>query len=303
MKQGIEHTCTLKGSVSCGATKLNEYFMKKTSIHFEKCNAQKSENHNERRHEYDYIFKELSKNNESKYFDNRSLLQIENNCKELYKSKVGQSMQKKTAPLREAVVVIDEHTTMQDLENLVSRIESHLKWKPLQIHIHRDEGYVKSGDNKGGHEVAKLNLHAHLVFNCQDQENGRMHKFTKDDLREMQTYTAEILGMQRGKASNRKHIRSMEYRMKMIEENSKKLNQDLDELKKDIEYNQYIHQGDKEEFEHLSKEIQRLEDLETERVNEIKEIEEKAKKLLKMRKEEAEEFLEKIQKTRKKKWF
>ena len=277
--------------------------MKKTSIHFEKCNAQKSENHNERRHEYDYIFKELSKNNESKYFDTRNLLEIEKKCKGLYKSKVGQTMQKKTAPLREAVVVIDEHTTMQNLENLALKIEKSIGWKPLQIHIHKDEGYVKSGNNKGGHEVAKLNLHAHLVFNCQDQESGKMHRITKNDLREMQTYTAEILGMQRGEASNRKHIRSMEYRMKMIQENSNKLNQDLDELKKDIDYNRYIHQGEKEEFEDLAKGIQRLEDLETERVNEIKEIEEKAKKLLKMRKEEVEAYLDKIQKTRKNKWF
>lgn len=277
--------------------------MKKTSIHFEKCNAQKSENHNERRHEYDYIFKELSKNNESKYFDTRNLLEIEKKCKDLYKSKIGQTMQKKTAPLREAVVVIDEHTTMQNLEDLALKIEESIGWKPLQIHIHKDEGYVKSGNNKGGHEVAKLNLHAHLVFNCQDQESGKMHRITKNDLREMQTYTAEILGMQRGEASNRKHIRSMEYRMKMIQKNSNKLNQDLDELKKDIDYNRYIHQGEKEEFEDLAKGIQRLEDLESERIAEIKEIAEKSKKLLEMNKEEAEEYLEKIQKARKKKWF
>lgn len=277
--------------------------MKKTSIHFEKCNAQKSENHNERRHEYDYIFKELSKNNESKYFDTRNLLEIEKKCKDLYKSKIGQTMQKKTAPLREAVVVIDEHTTMQNLEDLALKIEESIGWKPLQIHIHKDEGYVKSGNNKGGHEVAKLNLHAHLVFNCQNQENGKMHRITKNDLREMQTYTAEILGMQRGEASNRKHIRSMEYRMKMIQENSNKLNQDLDELKKDIDYNRYIHQGEKEEFEDLAKGIQRLEDLESERIAEIKEIAKKSKKLLEMNKEEAEEYLEKIQKARKKKWF
>lgn len=277
--------------------------MKKTSIHFEKCNAQKSENHNERRHEYDYIFKELSKNNESKYFDTRNLLEIEKKCKDLYKSKIGQTMQKKTAPLREAVVVIDEHTTMQNLEDLALKIEESIGWKPLQIHIHKDEGYVKSGNNKGGHEVAKLNLHAHLVFNCQDQESGKMHRITKNDLREMQTYTAEILGMQRGEASNRKHIRSMEYRIKMIQENNNKLKQDLDELKKDIDYNRYIHQGEKEEFEDLAKGIQRLEDLESERIAEIKEIAEKSKKLLEMNKEEAEEYLEKIQKVRKKKWF
>lgn len=100
----------------------------------------------------------------------------------------------------------------------------------LQIHIHRDEGYVKSGDNKGGEEVAKLNLHAHLVFDCQDKESGKMHKITKQQLRELQTITALTLNMERGKSSNRKHLKSLDFKIKQKKKHLSNLNSQIDEL-------------------------------------------------------------------------
>lgn len=203
--------------------------MKKTSIHFETCNVAKSEIHNKREQELDYIFPELSKNNESLILC-ENLAEHKAKIERLYKSKIGQKMQAKTVPIREAVVVIDESTTMEDLKILANEIQLLLGWQMLQIHIHRDEGYIKSGDNKGGEEVAKLNLHAHLVFDCQNKESGKMYKITKQQLRELQTITALTLNMERGKSSNRKHLKSLDFKIKQKEKHLSRLNHKLNEL-------------------------------------------------------------------------
>lgn len=203
--------------------------MKKTSIHFEPCNVLKSEKHNKREQELDYIFPELSHKNES-FILCDNLAERKKNIAKKYTEKVGRKMPSTTVPIREAVVVIDESTTMEDLKILANEIQLLLGWQMLQIHIHRDEGYVKSGDNKGGEEVAKLNLHAHLVFDCQNKESGKMHKITKQQLREMQTITALTLNMERGNSSNRKHLKSLDWKIKQKEKHLSNLNNQLDEL-------------------------------------------------------------------------
>lgn len=216
--------------------------MSKTSIHFEPCNVVKSERHNSRTQKLDYIFPELSKNNESLCFVT-NLKQREKDCQDLYQEKVGQKMQAKTVPIREGVVVINEKTTMADLVLLSSEIRNILGWTPLQIHIHRDEGYVKSRDNKGGPEVAKLNLHAHLVFDCQDKNTGKMCRNNKYQMSQVQDLCARFLGMERGQKSTRQHLKSLEYKIAIKEENFKNLErqyQDLsaenESLKKKINY-------------------------------------------------------------------
>ncbi|GJQ04872.1 hypothetical protein [Capnocytophaga canimorsus] len=196
--------------------------MAKASIHFEACNVIKSELHNLREQILDYIFPELSKNNESLCYV-KNLAQREQECKKLYEEKVGQKMQAKTVPIREGVVVIDEKTTMADLELLANEIRYLLGWQPLQIHIHRDEGYVLSGDNKGGAEVAKLNLHAHIVFDCQDKNTGKMCRNTKQQMSQVQDLCADILKMERGKKSDRKHLKSLEYKIAKKENQVKQL--------------------------------------------------------------------------------
>lgn len=220
--------------------------MAKTSIHFEVCNVIKSELHNLRKQELDYIFPKLSKNNESLCYVS-DLKQREKECRELYESKVGQKMQSKTVPIREGVVVIDEKTTMKDLELLANEIKHLLGWTSLQIHIHRDEGYMKSPENKGGSEITKLNLHAHLIFDCQDKNTGKMHRNTKRQMSQVQDLCASILKMERGEPSTRKHLKSLEYKIAVKEENLKKIefqNEALivenEELKRKINYYQDV---------------------------------------------------------------
>lgn len=122
-------------------------------------------------------------------------------------------MQSKTVPLREGVVVIDEKTTMNDLLLLSKAITKELGWECLQIHIHRDEGYVLSGDNKGGSEISKLNLHAHMIFDCQDKQTGKMFRNNKRQMSKVQDICAEILQMERGQKTGRKHLSAIDWKI------------------------------------------------------------------------------------------
>lgn len=189
--------------------------MAKTSIHFKACDVLKSELHNSREQKLDYIFPELSENNESMYLNVQNLHERQKNCVKLYEEKIGQKMQAKTVPLREGVVVIDEKTTMNDLLFLSKAITKELGWECLQIHIHRDEGYVLSGDNKGGAEVSKLNLHAHLIFDCQDKQTGKMFRNNKRQMSKVQDLCADILQMERGQKTGRKHLSAIDWKIQV----------------------------------------------------------------------------------------
>ena len=83
----------------------------KTSINFKVAKSD-SEIHNFRKKSFDYIRKDLTHKNEywmeQKIADR--LLKIEAFCKE----KSGRKLQKNAMPIREAVVVIKDNTTMQD---------------------------------------------------------------------------------------------------------------------------------------------------------------------------------------------
>ena len=110
----------------------------KTSINF-KCAKSDSEIHNFRKKSFDYIRKDLTHKNE--YWMEQKITdriqKIESYCKE----KSGRKLQKNAMPIREAVVVIKENTTMQDLHNLSKRLEEELKIRVFQIVIHKDEGH------------------------------------------------------------------------------------------------------------------------------------------------------------------
>ena len=60
-------------------------------------------------------------------------------------------------PIREAVVVIKENTTMLELQNLANRLEEELKIRVFQIAIHKDEGHTDKDTKEW-----KPNYHAHL---------------------------------------------------------------------------------------------------------------------------------------------
>lgn len=189
--------------------------MAKTSIHFVPVKSG-SEIHNLREKELEYVIKELTPNNEhwvDPRYEGQTLADIRKEIADRYQTHVGQKMQAKAAPIREAVIVIKPDTTMADLQLLAKQLEKEFGIKCIQLHIHRDEGFSK--DNP---DPSKLNLHAHFVADW-THANGTSLRLTPQDTSKMQTIGAECLKMERGSSSNVKHLNAVQYKEKKALEN------------------------------------------------------------------------------------
>lgn len=178
--------------------------MAQTSIHFQAVKGG-SEEHNKRTKKLDYVHHERSSMNEYWESDTQEarLAFVTQNAK----AKTGRKMQAKATPIREAVVVIREDTTMDDLKKLAKRFNDRFGIDVFQIAIHKDEGYRKGKDG------LKLNLHAHLVADWTDHQSGKSLKLNRNDMSGMQTICAEVLGMERGKSSEKQHLSAIQYKI------------------------------------------------------------------------------------------
>jgi predicted nucleic acid-binding Zn-ribbon protein len=181
--------------------------MAKTSINVRACNIGSAERHNLRSKELDYIRPELSYRNEQ--WSEMKIADVLEDIREKYKLHTGQSMQKKATPIREGVVVIEDGTTLRQLQDFAERIEERFGIHTFQIYTHKDEG---ASVWNGNAETWKPNYHAHMIFDWTDGETGRTRKLNKQDMAEMQTMLAECLGMERGISSDRKHLSAIQYK-------------------------------------------------------------------------------------------
>jgi hypothetical protein len=188
-------------------------YMAKASINF-KAAQPNSKVHNERLVELDYNYPELSRNNESWKIDeiDARLKFVKSECKRIS----GRKLQINAEPIREAVVNLNSHHTMEDLKNLANDLQKEKGMRCFQIHIHRDEG--KSRED--------LNYHAHMLFDWTDQKTGNTLKLTKVDLSQIQTIVAQSLKMERGELkvnSNRERLEPIEYKRQQEELKLEKL--------------------------------------------------------------------------------
>lgn len=184
-----------------------------------------SEEHNKREKQLDYVRKDLSHLNQ--YWESDTQANRLANIKALYQSKTGQKMQAKATPIREGVVVIQDSTTMADLHRLADAYRDRLGIEVFQIAIHRDEGH------KGSKEW-KPNLHAHLVFDWTDHSTGKSVKLNRQKMAEMQTITAEVLGMERGKSSEKKHLTAQQYKAAAETERAEKEAKRAEQLEEQV---------------------------------------------------------------------
>lgn len=120
--------------------------------------------------------------------------------KKVVKEKTGRAMQKKAEDnvIGEAVVVIDEQTTMEDLQKLGKAMEQRYGWTCVQIHIHRDEGYLGERTEDMKHREGKYNLHAHMFFVTTNLATGKSWKRQIGEGSVMQDITAQTLDLSRG---------------------------------------------------------------------------------------------------------
>jgi len=199
----------------------------KTSINFKVVKSD-SEIHNFRKKSFDYIRKDLTHKNE--YWMEQKIAdrvqKIESYCKE----KSGRKLQKNAMPVREAVVVIKENTTMQDLHNLSKRLEEELKIRIFQIAIHKDEGHYDKDTKEW-----KPNYHAHLVADWQDLQTGKTLKHQSFHYSKMQDLAAECLEMERGVSGSLARLEAVEFKIKKKEEDLKILEERYSQMQQEME--------------------------------------------------------------------
>ncbi len=198
----------------------------KTSINFKAAKSD-SEAHNFRKKTFDYIRKDLTAKNE--YWSEEKLSdrlhKVETYCKE----KSGRKLQKNAMPIREAVVVIKDDTTMQDLHQLSKRLEEELQIRIFQIAIHKDEGHF----DKEAKEW-KPNYHAHLVADWQDVKTGKTLKHQSSHYSKMQDITAECLGMERGVEGSKGRLEAIEFKIQKKEEELLALDEKINDVKSEL---------------------------------------------------------------------
>lgn len=198
----------------------------KTSINFKAVKSD-SETHNFRKKTFDYIRKDLTPKNEywmeQKISDR--IQKIEAYCKE----KSGRKLQKNAMPVREAVVVIKENTTMLELQNLAKRLEEELSIRVFQISIHKDEGHTDKDTKEW-----KPNDHAHLVADWQDLKTGKTLKHQSFHYSKMQDLAAECLNMERGISGSRGRLEAIEFKIQQKEEDLKVLEERYDLMKSEM---------------------------------------------------------------------
>ncbi|MCS3870697.1 CII-binding regulator of phage lambda lysogenization HflD [Chryseobacterium ginsenosidimutans] len=150
---------------------------------------------------------------------------IEAYCKE----KSGRKLQKNAMPVREAVVVIKEDTTMLELQNLAKRLEEELDIRVFQIAIHKDEGHTDKNTKEW-----KPNYHAHLVADWQDLNTGKTLKHQSFHYSKMQDLTAECLNMERGISGSKGRLEAIEFKIQQKEEDLKVLEERYDIMKSEM---------------------------------------------------------------------
>ena len=215
------------------------------------CKVGSSETHNMREKQLSYVVPEMSHLNESVIHEHipEALARIE----ATYTEVTGQRMQPTASPLKEAVLVIREDTTMEQVEKFGELCRQELGITPIQFHIHRDEGHYDSATKEW-----KPNLHAHIVFDCTCRNHrlverpakfskemkskngkpptklidnyGKIVRLSKADMSRMQDLAAIATGMERGVASDKVHLDAQRYKAQVIAEEVKSLEQTRDNM-------------------------------------------------------------------------
>ncbi len=206
---------------------------------------------------------------------------------EAYTNRTGQALQKNTTTHLSAIVNLNAEHTLEDLQPLIDHLEKTLDTKVFQVCIHRDEGHIDSETGE-----AKKNYHAHIEFMGLDTQGASIRrKLTKSYLRDLQSKTASILGMERGQEGSKtkrldtyefkKHKQREEQTIKALKQENKALKEENKELKSENEAILY-------NFREMQKKITALENLSNEQKKELH----KLNSLVKNKKAEVKDLIQ-----------
>jgi hypothetical protein len=205
--------------------------MAKSSINFQQMQSGAMAHNDRSLEDPSYLLPiEFRKENEI----NRSSAEAKTFVKELfseasinYRKHFKQKIQSKSY-MWEAVVNLNAHHKMEDLELLVQELERETGFTGVQISIHRDEGHIEK--DKSGKEFAIRNYHAHITFFTLDRSTGQqlyrrritkkqlktqpnLKPFDRKRLNHIQTLVSKSLNMERGEeGSSATRLSSKEYR-------------------------------------------------------------------------------------------
>ena len=143
------------------------------------------------------------------------------------KEKGGKKISKNNT-LMEIVVNVKSTTTADEMKEIEKYYEKELSIKIYGSAIHRDEGERDPDDNN---KIKRINHHAHIIaYTIKDNKQMfRRQHITQKKLREMQTRTAEILQMKRGRDARETKAKHKHYKQfKADAEKEKELLKELE---------------------------------------------------------------------------
>lgn len=225
---------------------------KKTSKHI-RAAAVNAERHNRREKHLDHPRPELQPEDKAKWIweveDKKSVYQMQRQAEREYaakevivKGKYGEykthkTMPRSAVPVKEAVVVIKEDTTIEQVKAWADWCHQSYGIRPVGIYIHLDEGHWAELDEeqgqceemyerhdgkewkrmnpRGNYEYWKPNYHARVLFDWFNHDKARCINLDRKVMREMEDELAKILDMERGTPSNRKYLDVNTYKMVM----------------------------------------------------------------------------------------
>lgn len=208
--------------------------MAKSSIHIKRA-VDGIVGHNSREHfSYSVVFTDDGETNECTHTVEEAYKIYRAELKErteAYEKRTGQRLQKSAVTQLSALINLEQHHTLKDLEKIKKHLEKTFNTKVYQMAIHRDEGkliskidgtelysgkdfFLNPEDKKfyfdkqfteeidmNDYEMVK-NYHAHIEMMGLDNDgNAIRQKMNRTELKKMQTFVAKALKMERGKES------------------------------------------------------------------------------------------------------
>lgn len=196
-----------------------------------------------------YVNPHLTNNNRVVFEDalirvRKSILPLVKKAEKLYTEKTGQKCQKSFTPFREDVLRLKPGITDAQLMAYKAKVEQLTGWKVLGIWLHQDEGHYHSKYIEGDEDF-DLNIHAHVLYDCQDHDTGKSIRCTRNYFRLRQDILAECTSMERGNPASetgRKHrnpqqeaIFRQEERLSKLKESEEREKARLEKLKAEQE--------------------------------------------------------------------
>jgi len=227
----------------------------------------KSVAHIERESSTTYLIEPNSKDNEYyKSLDTQK--EFIQKAKDSYKKRTNQTMQKtqEKALIKETVINIKKDTKLKDIHKLFDNLNKEFGGhKVFNIATHKDEGYFynvkedleyrpnrdifynkekkafyldKSFKKKANMKdfQKRHNYHAHIIYSTFDLNTGK-GSMNREDMRKVQTITAESLNMQRGERgskADRVNHWELKAREDIKREVKKQIQQDFKKQEKDL---------------------------------------------------------------------